>query len=73
MVKLESGVFECSSTTDVWSNLPGLKLFEELCALAVELGELEILIGHRDLGKGCGDEIKEVSKLSHSIGASCFI
>jgi hypothetical protein len=43
MVKLGSDVFECSSTTDVWSNLPGLKLFEELYTLVVEPGELEIL------------------------------
>jgi hypothetical protein len=38
-----SGVLECSSTADVWSNLPRLKLFEELFAQVVELGELEIL------------------------------
>jgi hypothetical protein len=38
-----SGVLGCSSTTDVWSNLPRLKLFEEPFAPVVEPGELEIL------------------------------
>jgi hypothetical protein len=43
MVKLRSGVLEYSSTTEVWSNLPRLELFEELFALVVEPGELGIL------------------------------